>query len=186
MNQDTTAAPTVVFVHGAFADASGWAGVITELTADGITVLDLGSVRRVEDRWSDVWTTTGFVAPEIHPGGPGPSVASEVFALGRTLAVLLADFDHQRRHAHRLPDPAGVPVLRDDPDLMAGYRSLAPGPAIDTGARVRLALYRVYLALVMRVEAVPRAYGGEFAAWLDTWSAERVTRQLATLNALEA
>jgi serine/threonine-protein kinase PknG len=86
---------------------------------DGITVLDLGSVRRVEDRRSDVWTTTGFVAPEIHPGGPGPSVASEVFALGRTLAVLLADFDHQRRHAHRLPDPAGVPVLRDDPDLVA-------------------------------------------------------------------
>jgi len=86
---------------------------------DGITVLDLGSVRRVEDRHSDVWATTGFVAPEIHPGGPGPSVASEVFALGRTLAVLLADFDHQRNLALRLPDPAGVPVLRDDPDLVA-------------------------------------------------------------------
>jgi serine/threonine protein kinase len=84
-----------------------------------ITVLDLGSVRRVEDRHSDVWATTGFVAPEIHPGGPGPSVASEVFALGRTLAVLLADFDHLRSHALRLPDPAGVPVLRDDPDLVA-------------------------------------------------------------------
>ncbi|MEJ2886659.1 protein kinase domain-containing protein [Actinomycetospora aeridis] len=84
-----------------------------------ITVLDLGSVRRVEDRHSDVWATTGFVAPEIHPGGPGPSVASEVFALGRTLAVLLADFDHLRQHALRLPDPAGVPVLRDDPDLVA-------------------------------------------------------------------
>jgi len=86
---------------------------------DGITVLDLGSVRRATDRRSDVWATTGFVAPEIHPGGPGPSVASEVFALGRTLAVLLADFDHQRRHVLRLPDPACVPVLRDDPDLVA-------------------------------------------------------------------
>lgn len=85
----------------------------------GVTVLDLGSVRRVEDRHSDVWATTGFVAPEIHPGGPGPSVASEVFALGRTLAVLVADFDHLRNHALRLPDPAGVPVLRDDPDLVA-------------------------------------------------------------------
>jgi len=31
--------PTVVFVHGAFADASGWAGVITELQADGITTM---------------------------------------------------------------------------------------------------------------------------------------------------
>jgi pimeloyl-ACP methyl ester carboxylesterase len=32
-------APTVVLVHGAFADASGWAGVITELQANGITVM---------------------------------------------------------------------------------------------------------------------------------------------------
>lgn len=31
------AAPTVVLVHGAFADASGWAGVITRLQAAGIT-----------------------------------------------------------------------------------------------------------------------------------------------------
>lgn len=97
---------------------------------DGITVLDLGSVRRVTDRESDVWTTTGFVAPEIHPGGPGPSVASEVFALGRTLAVLLADFDHMRNHALRLPDPAGVPVLRADPDLVALLaRATDPDPA---------------------------------------------------------
>ena len=34
-----SSAPTVVLVHGAFADASGWAGVITELQADGITVM---------------------------------------------------------------------------------------------------------------------------------------------------
>ncbi|GAA4919168.1 serine/threonine protein kinase [Actinomycetospora succinea] len=96
----------------------------------GITVLDLGSVRRLGDRESDVWATTGFVAPEIHPGGPGPSVASEVFALGRTLAVLLADFDHVRNHALRLPDPAGVPVLRDDPDLVALLaRATDPDPA---------------------------------------------------------
>ncbi|MFB7588661.1 phosphotransferase family protein [Streptomyces sp. NPDC056169] len=81
-------------------------------------------------------------------------------------------------------DPLGS--AEDDPDLMAGYRSLVPSLTIDTGARVRLALYRVYLALVMRVEAVPRVYGGELAAWLDTWSAERVTQQLAALDALEA
>jgi len=33
------AAPTVVLVHGAFADASGWAGVITRLQAAGIPVI---------------------------------------------------------------------------------------------------------------------------------------------------
>lgn len=46
MNQSTTDAtptssgnPTVVFVHGAFADASGWNGVIALLQAEGITTL---------------------------------------------------------------------------------------------------------------------------------------------------
>ncbi|GEB55127.1 phosphotransferase family protein [Streptomyces gardneri] len=81
-------------------------------------------------------------------------------------------------------DPLGS--AEDDPDLMAGYRSLVPDLTIDTGARVRLALYRVYLTLIMRVEVVPRAYDGELAAWRDAWSAERLTRQLAALDALEA
>ena len=35
----TTAGPTVVLVHGAFADASGWAGVISRLQAEGIPVM---------------------------------------------------------------------------------------------------------------------------------------------------
>ncbi|MCT4352260.1 aminoglycoside phosphotransferase family protein [Streptomyces sp. Je 1-79] len=81
-------------------------------------------------------------------------------------------------------DPLGA--AEDDADLMAGYRSVTPGLTVDTGARVRLALYRVYLALVMRVEAAPRAYGGDFASWLDTWSADRLTEQLAVLDTLRA
>lgn len=35
----TTGTPTVVLVHGAFADASGWGGVISLLQAEGIAVL---------------------------------------------------------------------------------------------------------------------------------------------------
>src|SRR4051812_50138271 len=31
--------PTVVLVHGAFADSSGWAGVIKELQSDGVPVI---------------------------------------------------------------------------------------------------------------------------------------------------
>lgn len=51
-------------------------------------------------------------------------------------------------------------AAEDDPDLMAGYRSVDPGLRTHTaGARVRLALYRVYPALIMRVESVSRAYG---------------------------
>jgi hypothetical protein len=56
---------------------------------DGPVLIDLGSVRRLDDRVAPVWGTEGFLAPEIAPGGAGPSVASEIYALGRTLAVLL-------------------------------------------------------------------------------------------------
>ncbi|MFE9445157.1 alpha/beta fold hydrolase [Streptomyces sp. NPDC006602] len=35
----TTSAPTVVLVHGAFADAASWSGVITELQSHGIPVI---------------------------------------------------------------------------------------------------------------------------------------------------
>jgi pimeloyl-ACP methyl ester carboxylesterase len=35
----TTSAPTVVLVHGAFADASGWGGVLRELQSTGLTVV---------------------------------------------------------------------------------------------------------------------------------------------------
>jgi hypothetical protein len=55
----------------------------------GPVLVDLGSVRRLDDRVSPVWGTEGFLAPEIVPGGAGPSVAAEVYALGRTLDVLL-------------------------------------------------------------------------------------------------
>ncbi|MCD2188491.1 protein kinase domain-containing protein [Actinomycetospora soli] len=59
------------------------------LTPRGPVLVDLGSLRRADDRTSAVWGTDGFLAPEIAPGGAGPSVASEVFALGRSLDVLL-------------------------------------------------------------------------------------------------
>jgi hypothetical protein len=58
-------------------------------TPDGPVLVDLGSVRRRDDRITPVWGTEGFLAPEIAPGGSGPSVSSEVYALGRMLAVLL-------------------------------------------------------------------------------------------------
>lgn len=96
----------------------------------GTTLMDLGSVRRVGDRTSDVWGTTGFLAPEITPGGLGPSVASDVYALGRTLAVLLVEFDHTLSHAMRLPDPVEAPLLAERPDLDGLLRrATAPDPA---------------------------------------------------------
>ncbi|BAJ28597.1 MULTISPECIES: phosphotransferase [Kitasatospora] len=80
-------------------------------------------------------------------------------------------------------DPLGAAELDDD--FPAGYRSVDPAFALDDAGRARLALYRIYLALIMRTEAAPRAYTGDFAAWVDSWSAKRVAEQLAVLDGLD-
>lgn len=48
MNQQepTTQSPTIVLVHGAFADSSGWNGVITELHQRGYTVISVANPLR--------------------------------------------------------------------------------------------------------------------------------------------
>lgn len=96
----------------------------------GVTLMDLGSLRRADDRTSDVWGTTGYLAPEIAPGGAGPSVASEIYGLARTVAVLVADFDHRRSFALRLPDPERTTALAENPGLTALLtRATDPDPS---------------------------------------------------------
>ena len=75
-----------------------------------VVVLDPGSVRRLADRTSPVWTTQAYTAPEIVPGGAGPSPASDVFALGRVLAVLAGGPEAAPRPG-RAPRPPEHPGL---------------------------------------------------------------------------
>lgn len=73
----------------------------------------------------------------------------------------------------RGPVPAG---------LLAGYASAAQPPDLDDDAAlVRLELYRLYFALIMRVELVPRAYTGE---WVDGHRATLETNLRAALDSL--
>ena len=77
---------------------------------DEVRLIDLGAVRRFDDHTSAVYGTVGFQAPEI--ADMGPSVASDVYTIGRTLAVLTLDFrGYQSKLQHALPDPADHPVL---------------------------------------------------------------------------
>ncbi|WP_329033453.1 aminoglycoside phosphotransferase family protein [Streptomyces sp. NBC_01725] len=46
----------------------------------------------------------------------------------------------------------------DDPELLAGYRAGGGAADFDRSARLRMALYRCYLYLIMLVEGVPRGY----------------------------
>ncbi len=86
------------------------------LTGDGLKIIDLGGVRRIDDEDAAIYGTVGFQAPEV--AEVGPSVASDLFTIGRTLAALVLDFrGYQTGYAHTLPPP-------DEQPLLAGHESL--------------------------------------------------------------
>ena len=58
------------------------------LEGDDVKLIDLGGVRRMDDPKGDIYGTEGYSAPEA---GEGPTVASDLFTVGRTLAVLLTE-----------------------------------------------------------------------------------------------
>jgi serine/threonine-protein kinase PknG len=75
-----------------------------------LKVIDLGAVRRADDVTSPLWGTPGYQAPEL--ATRGASVASDLYTVGRSLAVLSFDFaGFSTRFAQRLPDPREVDLL---------------------------------------------------------------------------
>jgi serine/threonine-protein kinase PknG len=70
--------------------------------ADSLKLIDLGGVRRIDDTQSAIYGTVGFQAPEI--AEMGPSISSDLFTVGRTLATLCTDFrGYQSQYAFTLP-----------------------------------------------------------------------------------
>jgi serine/threonine-protein kinase PknG len=79
-------------------------------TREQLKIIDMGGVRRIDDDDSAIYGTVGYQAPEIAAEGPSPS--SDLYTVGRALAVLTFDFTgYQSKYANSLPDPATVPVL---------------------------------------------------------------------------
>ncbi|MBK3638477.1 aminoglycoside phosphotransferase family protein [Streptomyces sp. MBT97] len=73
--------------------------------------------------------------------------------------------------------------IRTDEAFLAGYRAAGGTADFDRPARLRLALYRAYLYLIMLTETVPRASG----AGHDRWLGETVAPELlAALREIEA
>jgi serine/threonine-protein kinase PknG len=78
-------------------------------TEEQLKLLDLGAVRHMDDEDSAVYGTIGYQAPEI--ASAGPSITSDLYTIGRTLAVMAFPFDFQRSYLDRLPNPAEEPLL---------------------------------------------------------------------------
>lgn len=86
------------------------------VTDDEVKLIDLGAVAAMES-YGSIYGTPGYQAPEIIE--TGPTVASDIYAAGRTLAALILDL---RKDAHgnyraETPTPEEYPLLRRYPCL---------------------------------------------------------------------
>ncbi|GAA3674889.1 serine/threonine-protein kinase [Nocardioides ginsengisoli] len=96
---------------------------------DAMKLIDLGGVRRIDDEESAIYGTVGYQAPEV--AEVGPSVASDIYTIGRTLVVLCMEFrGYQGTYLHSLPPVDSTPLFQDNDSL---YQLLAkccaPDPA---------------------------------------------------------
>lgn len=79
------------------------------LEVDDIKVIDLGGVTRFTATDGDIYSTVGYAAPELATKGPSP--ASDIYTLARTMAVLCTEFrGFQTSHEHQLRTPDEEPV----------------------------------------------------------------------------
>ncbi|MBM9508380.1 protein kinase [Streptomyces sp. KK5PA1] len=100
-------------------------------TEDRLELIDMGAVRRMDDTESAIYGTVGYQAPEV--AEVGPSVASDLYTVARTLAVLTFDFQgYTTVFADSLPDPANIEVFQRYESF---YRLLVRATDPDPGKR---------------------------------------------------
>ncbi len=101
---------------------------------DDVKLIDMGGVRRVDDEGGDIYGTKGYSAPEA---GDGPTPASDLFTVARTLAVLIADFrGFQSTYEFTLPPLIDLPTLGGQESL---YRWLTKSTRADPDERFQSA-----------------------------------------------
>ncbi|ADB34978.1 serine/threonine protein kinase [Kribbella flavida DSM 17836] len=132
---------------------------------DAVKLIDLGGVRRIDDMDSAIYGTVGYQAPEVPE--VGTSVASDIYTLGRTLAVLAMEFrGYQSKYLASLPPVAEVPLFQEYDSF---YRLLLKACAKDPADRfVSADELRVQLLGVLR--EVVAAKQGQGAAQHSTSS----------------
>ncbi|MFI8974105.1 tetratricopeptide repeat protein [Nocardia asteroides] len=84
-------------------------------TEERLELIDLGAVISMDDRTSPIYGTIGYQAPEI--AETGPTVATEVYTAGRTLAVLMMRVATADGKLGPLPSPDTEPLLAQHDSL---------------------------------------------------------------------
>jgi serine/threonine-protein kinase PknG len=123
------------------------------LSGDTLKIIDLGGVRRIDDDEAAIYGTVEYQAPEV--ADEGPTIASDLYTVGRMLAVLLlAARGSQSTWSHRLPGPDAEPLFRRHESL---YRFLLKATAASPVDRFASAHEMAeQLAGVLREEAATR------------------------------
>ncbi|MER7335053.1 MULTISPECIES: tetratricopeptide repeat protein [unclassified Micromonospora] len=128
---------------------------------DPIKLVDFGAARRIDNTVSPAWGTAGFTAPEVERLGPaGPSVRSDLYTVGRTLAALTLvprSIDVARippgQDLLRLPVPARLdPFLR----LLARATAAEPDDRFASAAEMREQVRGVRRQVSSAGDGVPR------------------------------
>jgi serine/threonine-protein kinase PknG len=127
------------------------------LEGDDVKLIDLGGARKIDDPDGDIYGTIGYAAPEA---GSGPTIASDLFTIGRTLAVLVSSIPgFSREHEYTLPSAADDPILSHQESL---YRFLLKATATNADDRFQTAeemaeqLLGVLREVVARETRTPR------------------------------
>ena len=104
------------------------------LEGGDVKLIDLGGVRRIDDPNGDIYGTVGYTAPEA---GEGPTIASDLFTVARTLAVLITNIKgFSKEHLFTLPNADEDPIFAQHESL---YRFLIKATAENPDDRLQTA-----------------------------------------------
>ena len=140
-------------------------------TEEQLRLIDMGGVRRIDDEDSPIYGTVGYQAPEIATQGPSPS--SDLYTVGRALAVLTFEFTgYQTQYEHSLPDPSSVPALAQHDSFLRVLRratNIDPDQRFASASEMAEQLTGVLREVLSASDTKPRpAFSSLFSGELQT------------------
>ncbi len=144
-----------------------------------LKLIDMGGVRKIDDDGA-IYGTVGYQAPEIETEGPSPS--SDLYTVGRTLAVLTFEFaGFQRKYQFTLPE--SEPLLTRHPSyarllLRATHRD--PGRRFQSAGEMAEQITGVLREVLSVEDGQPRpAFSGLFSPELHAIGTDLVPAAVA-------